>query len=213
MSSAPVRSRTLFARSISSEVSQWTESKMPPSVRRPSYLFASYSGIPIPTSAPARPPTAPPTPAPARAATIGPAAMKGPTPGIASEPIPTSQPRIPPSTAPDPAPAVAPSGAFDALWVPSSRLLTDSGSSTATSELANLSSLVVCKRFPDFSREITVSLVFGLLLGGSGTFIAVLLVGLAIVGSLSKRRGARDHHAESRQDYGGLAFLQNCSIS
>jgi hypothetical protein len=72
-------------------------------------ILASYSGIPIPTSAPARPPTAPPTPAPARAATIGPAAMKGPTPGIANEPIPTSQPRIPPSTAPDPAPAVAPS--------------------------------------------------------------------------------------------------------
>src|SRR5207245_4517930 len=73
--------------------------------------------------------------------------------------------------------------------------------------------LVVCKRFSDFPREITISLVFGLLLGGSGAFIAVLLVGLAIVGSLSKRRRARDRHAESCQDYGGLAFLQNCSIS
>jgi hypothetical protein len=67
--------------------------------------------------------------------------------------------------------------------------------------------LVVCKRFSDFPREITISLVLGLLLGGSGAFIAVLLVGLAIVGSLSKRRGARDHHAESCQDYGGLAFF------
>src|SRR5260370_3485462 len=33
-------------------------------VIRPSYLLASYSGIPMPTSAPARLPTAPPTPTP-----------------------------------------------------------------------------------------------------------------------------------------------------
>src|SRR5258708_5418109 len=99
-----------FARSISPEVSQGTESKIRPLVTRLSYLLASYSGIPMPTSAPARLPTAPPTPTPASAATIGPAAMNGPTPGIASEPIPTSHPSTPPTTAPGPAPAVAPSG-------------------------------------------------------------------------------------------------------
>ena len=51
-------------------------------------------------------------PAPAMAARIGPAAMNGPRPGIASEPIPASQPRAPPRTAPVTAPVVAPSGAL-----------------------------------------------------------------------------------------------------
>jgi hypothetical protein len=53
--------------------------------------------MPIPTSAPVRPPTAPPTPAPASAAIIGPAAMNGPRPGIASAPIPASHPKPPPN--------------------------------------------------------------------------------------------------------------------
>ena len=44
----------------------------------------------MPTSAPVSPPAAAPAPAPASAAMIGTAAMKGPTPGIASAPIPTS---------------------------------------------------------------------------------------------------------------------------
>src|SRR5262249_26770834 len=71
--------------------SECTESRIPPLRMRPSYRFASYSGIPIPTSAPATPPTAPPTPIPASVATSGPAAMNGPSPGIASAPMPPSQ--------------------------------------------------------------------------------------------------------------------------
>src|SRR5262245_6613054 len=58
--------------------------------------------MPIPTRAPTRPPTVPPTPARARAATIGPAAIKGPIPGIAIAPIPASQPNAPPTRAPVP---------------------------------------------------------------------------------------------------------------
>ena len=47
-----------------------------------------------------------------RSSFIGPAAISGPTPGMASAPMPTSQPSVPPSSPPAPAPAVAPSGAF-----------------------------------------------------------------------------------------------------
>ena len=61
ISSAPVIFMMSLARLISSEVSQWTDSKIPPSFTRPSYRFASYSGIPNPMSAPVKPPTAPPT--------------------------------------------------------------------------------------------------------------------------------------------------------
>src|ERR1700693_1161606 len=46
MSSAPVRFRMSFARFTSSEVSQCTETKIPPFCNRPSYRFASYSGMP-----------------------------------------------------------------------------------------------------------------------------------------------------------------------
>ena len=53
-----------------------------------------------------------PTPSPARVAIIGPAAMKGPSPGNASAPIPANHPKAPPIRTPEPAPAVAPSGAF-----------------------------------------------------------------------------------------------------
>ena len=43
---------------------------------------------------------------------IGPAAINGPTPGMASVPTPANQPRTPPSIPPVAAPVVAPSGAF-----------------------------------------------------------------------------------------------------
>ena len=56
------------------------------------------------------PPTTPPAPTPARAARIGPAAIKGPIPGTAMAPTPASHPKTPPITAPVPAPAEAPSG-------------------------------------------------------------------------------------------------------
>src|SRR4051794_17708859 len=59
-----------------------------------------------------RPPRAPPAPTPARAPIIGPAAMNGPRPGMASAPMPASQPRVPPTTAPLVAPVAVPSGAF-----------------------------------------------------------------------------------------------------
>jgi hypothetical protein len=49
MSSAPVALRMSFALEISSDVLQCTEGRMPPSLTRPSYHFASYSGMPIPT--------------------------------------------------------------------------------------------------------------------------------------------------------------------
>lgn len=62
----------------------------------------------MPTRAPANPPTVPPNAAPLSAAIIGPAAMKGPTPGMARAPIPTSQP----NPAPTATPATAPSGAL-----------------------------------------------------------------------------------------------------
>src|ERR1700730_6826051 len=83
ISSAPVRLSTSFARVISSDVSQCTESRMPPFFTRPSYRLASNSGMPMPTNAPTRPPTAPPTPRAATAPMMGPAAVKGPTQGIA----------------------------------------------------------------------------------------------------------------------------------
>src|ERR1700730_10558712 len=59
MFSAPVRFNVSLARVISSDVSQCTDSRTPPFLTRPSYRLASYSGIPIPTSAPTNPPTAP----------------------------------------------------------------------------------------------------------------------------------------------------------
>src|SRR5687768_6925079 len=59
----------------------------------------------MPTNTPSSPPSAPPAPAPARAATIGPAAINGPMPGIARAPIPASQPNVPPMAMPDVAPA------------------------------------------------------------------------------------------------------------
>src|ERR1043166_5340364 len=57
------------------------------------------------------PPTAVPTPRPASAAMIGPAAMKGPTPGIAMAPIPANHPSTPPITPPVAAPEGASTGA------------------------------------------------------------------------------------------------------
>src|SRR5438445_596973 len=66
--------------------------------------------MPMPTRAPTRPPTAPPAPAPASVAMIGPAAMNGPTPGIARAPTPARRPRVPPITPPVTAPVVVPVG-------------------------------------------------------------------------------------------------------
>ena len=43
---------------------------------------------------------------------IGPAAMNGPTPGIASAPMPASSPSVPPMAPPAAAPVVVPSGAL-----------------------------------------------------------------------------------------------------
>jgi hypothetical protein len=68
--------------------------------------------MPIPTKAPTNPLTAPPTPNPAKAAMMGPAAMNGPTPGIASAPIPASKPIAPRTTPPVVTPVVVPSGAL-----------------------------------------------------------------------------------------------------
>jgi uncharacterized protein YbjT (DUF2867 family) len=69
-------------------------------------------------------------------AMIGPAAMKGPRPGIANSPTPASSPSVPPITPPVVAPAAAPSGAFVTFSVPISfgppRL---SGKSTEMSDM------------------------------------------------------------------------------
>ena len=51
-SSPPADFRTSFARLISSAVSQCTESRISPFCRRPSYLLASNSGMPMPIKAP-----------------------------------------------------------------------------------------------------------------------------------------------------------------
>ncbi len=96
ISRAPELFRRSMAFEISSDVSQCIESNVPPSFTAPSKRLASYSGIPIPTSAPTTPPTVPPTPTPARAPMIGPAAINGPTPEMASAPIPAKRPNVPP---------------------------------------------------------------------------------------------------------------------
>lgn len=58
------------------------------------------------------PPTVAPAAAPLRAAMSGPAAIKGPTPGIANAPIPASRPKVPPRMPPVATPVMAPSGAL-----------------------------------------------------------------------------------------------------
>lgn len=60
MFSAPVWFNKSFALEIRSGVSQCTDNNTPPFLTRPSYRFASYSGIPMLTSVPTNPPTAPP---------------------------------------------------------------------------------------------------------------------------------------------------------
>ncbi len=127
--------RISFAFATHSASSQCTERSIPPLTIRPSYRFASYSGIPNPIRAPVKPPTAPPTPKPANAPTIGPAAINGPTPGIARAPIPANHPSVPPITAPEPAPAATPSGTFVVFLVAKSFDPTFSGRSTETSVL------------------------------------------------------------------------------
>src|SRR6185436_2054885 len=91
--------------------------------------------MPIPMRAPVIPPTLAPTAAPPRAAMIGPAAMNGPTPGMASEPIPASQPSVPPSNPPRPAPVAVPSGALVLCSWAKSRVPVLSGNSTEMSLL------------------------------------------------------------------------------
>src|SRR5664279_2162329 len=68
--------------------------------------------MPRPMSPPAMPPTAAPMATPLNAATIGPAAINGPTPGMASAPIPAIQPNAPTTAPPVTAPVTAPSGAL-----------------------------------------------------------------------------------------------------
>ena len=64
---------------------------------------------------------------------MGPAAIKGPTPGIASAPIPASTPKVPPITPPVVTPAVVPSGALVSLTCANSFVLLVSGSRTEMS--------------------------------------------------------------------------------
>src|SRR5271169_1254995 len=112
---------------------------MLPFLTFPSYRLASYSGMPSPTRAPVTPPTAPPTAAPLSAAMMGPAAMNGPTPGMANAPIPASQPSAPPKTPPVTPPVVAPSGALVCCSCAKSLVPPLSGSSTEISLLEKLS--------------------------------------------------------------------------
>jgi hypothetical protein len=62
----------------------------------------------MPTRAPITAPVVVPAPSPASMAVIGPAARKGPTPGIANTPAPHKMPSVPPTTPP----VTAPSGAL-----------------------------------------------------------------------------------------------------
>ena len=133
--SAPVSSRICFACLVQSELSQCTERRIPPFLTRPSYRFASYSGMPRPTSAPSNPPTVPTTPTPASAVIIGPAAINGPKPGIARAPIPANQPNAPPTTTPVPAPVAVPSGALVCFSCAKSFVPWFSGNKTETSVL------------------------------------------------------------------------------
>jgi hypothetical protein len=77
--------------------------------------LASISGMPNPIRPPTMPPVVAPMAAPLKAAMIGPAAMKGPTPGIASAPIPASKPSTTPGGSTRGGAVVAPSGALVAL--------------------------------------------------------------------------------------------------
>ena len=96
-------SRTTSPFSLSST---WTAMRYPPFLMRSSYTFASYSGIPRPTRPPTTPPAVAPAAAPLRAAIMGPAAIKGPKPGIASAPTPASRPTVAPTAPPPMAPVV-----------------------------------------------------------------------------------------------------------
>src|SRR4030095_4146622 len=112
-----------------------------PSLNFPSYCLASYSGMPKPISPPVIPPVAAPMAAPLNAAIIGPAATKGPTPGIARAPIPANQPSAPPTNAPAPAPVEVPSGALLCFSCPISRTPLWSGIKKEISLLRNPATL------------------------------------------------------------------------
>src|ERR1039457_2514428 len=155
----PAALRTSLARLISSAVSQCTESRISPFCRRPSYLLASNSGIPMPIKAPVTPPTAPPTPNPARPAMMGPAAMNGPRPGIAKSPTPARRPNVPPITPPAVTPTVVPSGAFVSFSVPmffvpprlsgKSTEMSEVGKPARTSESIALSTAIRVEKIPN----------------------------------------------------------------
>src|SRR6185369_758610 len=68
---------------------------------------------------------------------MGPAAMNGPTPGMASVPMPASQPSAPPTIPPVVAPVAVPSGAFECFSWPRSRDPRVSGNRTEMSSFEN----------------------------------------------------------------------------
>jgi len=68
---------------------------------------------------------------------MGPAAMNGPTPGIANMPMPANHPNAPPMTAPAPPPATAPSADFVPFSWPNSFEPRFWGISTDTSVFRN----------------------------------------------------------------------------
>src|ERR1035438_5930524 len=102
------------------------------------------------------PPAAAPMAAPLNAAIIGPAAMKGPTPGMAKAPIPAIHPNAPPTTPPVPAPVTAPSGAFVLLVCAKSRVVVLSGKSTEMSLLEKLAFFRVSTMRLAWSREVAM---------------------------------------------------------
>jgi hypothetical protein len=93
-------------------------------------------GMPMPIKAPTRPPAVAPTAAPLKAAMIGPAAIKGPSPGMAKAPMPASHPRAA-NDSPGSSAVRAPSGAFVPFSKAKSRVPALSGSNTEISSLEN----------------------------------------------------------------------------
>ena len=104
------------SRSVASLVR--TEIRTLPPPISPWYLIASNAGILMPMIDLVNPPATAPTPAPAKVAMMGPAAISGPTPGIASIPRAIRQLRVPPRTMPLPPPTAAPRHQRDrfTLW-------------------------------------------------------------------------------------------------
>src|ERR1017187_1607181 len=112
--------------------------------------------MPRPINPPAMPPAAAPMAAPLNAVIIGPAAMNGPTPGMAKAPIPAIQPNAPPTTPPVPAPVTAPSGAFVLLVCAKSRVVVLSGKSTEMSLLEKFAFFRLSTMRSAWSREVAM---------------------------------------------------------